>query len=198
MYTFLRKTHLYAGLVILLFLLMYFVSGYVLIHNPWFRDPKSKPAPLVRSESLADYTGPRTPEALADYLVDRFDLNGRLTIPPADKQPPNAIRFSVQRPGTSIQVSIPHSGDTATITTNREDWVGTLVQMHRLHAYGGGWLFNLFILFNDLASFSCILFALTGVYLWWKTVTRHAWGFICLGLSCAYGAGMILYMLYSR
>ena len=38
-YTLLRKIHLYAGLAILTFVIMYFVTGYPMIHGKWFPNP---------------------------------------------------------------------------------------------------------------------------------------------------------------
>jgi hypothetical protein len=102
-----------------------------------------------------------------------------------------AIRFNIVRPGTIQQVDIPHDGDMVTITTTRENVVGVLAQLHRVHGYGGGWVWNAFVLFNDLASASCIVFALSGVYLWWMTAKRKIWGVLCLGASCAYTVGTI-------
>ncbi len=203
MYHVIRKIHLYSGLVILVFLMMYFVSGYVMIHRPWFGGQSGKPPPGVRTESLAGYTGEREPEALAAYVVERFQLRGRVNVPPAARQPQKSIRFNVVRPGTIQQVDIPRGeggggGDAVTITTTRENLAGVLVQLHRVHGYGGGWVWNAFVLFNDLASFSCILFALSGVYLWWKTAKRKIWGVLCLGASGAYTIGTILYLMYAR
>jgi hypothetical protein len=198
MYDAIRKVHLYSGLVVLSFLMMYFVSGYVMIHRPWFGGQSNKPPANVRTESLAGYAGPRTAEALAAYVGEEFDLHGRANIPPAARQPAKSIRFNIVRPGTIHQVEIPHDGDAVTITTTRENIAGVLVQLHRVHGYGGGAIWNAFVFFNDLASASCIVFALTGVYLWWKTAKRKIWGVLCLTASCAYTAGTILYLMYAR
>ena len=199
MYDAIRKVHLYSGLVVLSFLMMYFVSGYVMIHRPWFGGQSNKPPAGVRTESLAGYAGPRgDADALAAHVAERFDLRGRRNVPPPARQPKQAIRFNVFRPGTIHQVEIPHGGDAVTITTTRENLAGVLVQLHRVHGYGGGWIWNAFVLFNDLASASCIVFALTGVYLWWKTARRKIWGVLCLGASCAYTIGTILYLMYAR
>lgn len=119
-------------------------------------------------------------------------------MPPPERQPKDAIRFTIFRPGTTYDVRLPHDADdTVTIRQTRENLAGLLIQLHRIHGYGG-WLFNTYVAFNDLASFSCIFFALTGVYLWWKTVRRKLWGALCLGASIAYGLGMILYLLNAR
>ena len=198
MYNVIRKIHLYSGLVILVFLMMYFVSGYVMIHRPWFGGQSGKPPADVRTETLAGYTGPREPEALAAYVVERFQLRGRANVPPPARQPQKSVRFNVVRPGTIQQVDVPHDGDAVVITTTRENLAGVLVQLHRVHGYGGGLLWNAFVLFNDLASASCILFALSGVYLWWKTAKRKIWGVLCLSASCAYTLGTILYLMYAR
>ncbi len=198
MYNAIRKIHLYSGLVVLLFLMMYFVSGYVMIHRPWFGGQAGKPPANVRTETLAGYAGEREPEAVAAYVVERFDLRGRANVPPATQQPRSAIRFNVFRPGTILQVEIPHDGDTVKITTTRENLAGVLVQLHRVHGYGGGPIWNAFVLFNDLASASCIVFAFSGVYLWWKTAKRKIWGVLCLTTSCAYTVGTIVYLMCAR
>jgi hypothetical protein len=84
------------------------------------------------------------------------------------------------------------------ITTTRENLAGVLVQLHRVHGYGGGPIWNAFVLFNDLASASCIVFAFSGVYLWWKTAKRKIWGVLCLTTSCAYTVGTIVYLMCAR
>jgi hypothetical protein len=119
MYNTIRRIHLYTGLIVLVFLMMYFISGYVMIHRPWFGGQQS--ASVV-----------------------------------------------------------------------------TLNKLHRVHGYGGGFVRNAFVLCNDLASFACILFALSGVYLWWKTAQAKLWGILCLAISCAYGFGMIVYLALAR
>ena len=50
MYDLIRKIHLYCGLIILIFLMMYFVSGYMMIHRPWFVTPP--PPPTTQTANL--------------------------------------------------------------------------------------------------------------------------------------------------
>jgi hypothetical protein len=176
--------------VVFVFLIMYFVTGYVLVHRPWFGG-QGQPAREVRTESLAGDPTPRTPEGLSH----RFSLQGRTAVPPQDKP---GLHFNVARPGLLQQVDLPPGSDIVTITTTRQNLTGMLVQLHRVHGYGGGPLWNAFVFFNDLAAISCILFALSGVYLWWKTSKRKIWGILCLSASCAYGAGMVLFLMYAR
>jgi hypothetical protein len=198
MYNTLRKIHLYAGLIVLVFLLMYFVSGFVIVHRPLLDGKDNAIETTTRKLSLADYRGEETPEALSAWAGERLNLHGKLTIPAGASADRPRVRFSLSRPGTTHQFELSKGADTLTITTRSENLAGVLSQLHRVHGYGGGWMRNLFVLFNDLASASCVVFAFTGVYLWWKTARRKTLGFCCLGVSCAYGVGMILYLMMAR
>jgi hypothetical protein len=196
MYTVLRRIHLFAGLIIFAFLMMYFITGYIIVHPDWFGRNAAKPEPTTQSASLAGYTGKREPRELAAHVAAQQQLRGRIRVP--REQPDDAVRFSVMRPGTTHEINIPDDADTFTIKTSKENLAGTLIQMHRIHGYGHGWLFNLWVFFNDLASLSCILFALTGVYLWWKSTKNHLPGILCLTASCTYALAVILYLMYAR
>src|SRR5947208_8087109 len=73
MYQFFRQVHLFTGLLLLVFVLMYFFTGYVMIHGKWFgpNEPKTSVEtnsfPLVANESDAD---------LARRLQRQFGLSG--------------------------------------------------------------------------------------------------------------------------
>ena len=54
------------------------------------------------------------------------------------------------------------------------------------------------MLFCDLASLSLILFALTGIYLWWRLARRRFWGYVCLAVSWGYTGVTIAYLMYSK
>ena len=83
------------------------------------------------------------------------------------------------------------------MTTRTENARDVLVGFHRLHGYGGGWLYDMWVLFYDLASLSMIVFALTGIYLWWRLTKRRFWGWLCLGLSWGYAAVTVGWLLWA-
>ena len=72
------------------------------------------------------------------------------------------------------------------------------MRLHKIAGYDDQPLFDLYALFCDLAGFSMILFAFTGIYLWWKCAKNHALGIAFLMASCAYAIGMMLYFAYAR
>jgi hypothetical protein len=190
-YTLLRKIHLYAALSIMVFVVMYFVTGYPMIHHDWF--PHSEPVKTTRTESPA-YTGPKEPAAYSNYLQETFDLRGKLTRQQRLKDGSWEFRYS--RPGTFHEAVVTPAGDSVRITTREENAIDTMIGFHRLRGYGGGKLYNVWALLYDLASFSLIVFACTGIYLWYRLTKKKLLGWIFLGISYGYAAVTVLYLMY--
>jgi len=192
MYDIIRKVHLYASMAILAFLVMYFVTGYPIIHHGLLSNPD--PRKTTRTEPLR-YPGELEPEEYSIYLQEIFDLRGK-------RQPPSQLkdgswRFRYFRPGTAYEALVSASGDSVAITETNTSLRQTLVGFHRMHGYGGGWLYDLWSLCYDLASLSSIVFAATGVYMWYKLTRRRLLGWLLLGGSFAYAGATILYLLYA-
>ena len=73
---------------------------------------------------------------------------------------------------------------------------GTMVGFHRVHGYGGGWLYDFYILMMDLASVATILFGLTGLYLWYILIKKKKkWGPIILAAGIGYTITVITLLM---
>jgi hypothetical protein len=193
MYTVIRKIHLYSGLIIVIFLMMYFVSGFIMVHRPWFTTPP--PPPITRTATLQS-TGGQTPQQIAAAVQKQLQLPGRIQFP--QTQPDNLVRFWVNHPGTMTRVDVSTKGKRIDLTTQRVGLVGTLIMLHKVCGYDAEPLFDAYAFFCDLAGVSMILFPITGIYLWWKTARNHLWGTLCLVASCAFAAGIMLYLACAR
>jgi len=191
-YTLLRKIHLYAGLVVMVFVIMYFVTGYPMIHGRWF--PMPAIVATTRTEQLL-YTGPNEPAAYAKYLQDTFDLRGKLTRQQRLDDGRWVFRYS--RPGTTYAAVVAPTGDSVRITTLKENPIETMVTFHRLHGYDGGALYAVWAFLYDLSSFSLILFSVTGIYLWYKLTKKKLLGWIFLAISYGYASATVLYLMYA-
>ncbi len=193
MYQLIRRMHLFTGLVLLVFVLMYFISGYVLIHEHWFggREPKvtkrveSLDVPLRASDAL-----------LASQVQDRFHLSGQSSTPEHRKD--GWVRISYVRPGRTFQVAINPEGKQVTITRNDFGFAGVANGMHRLRGYHGGWVYWLWAAMYDLASAGLIVFAITGIVLWYQSTSRRLAGWLCLAAGFGFTAAMIAYLMLSR
>ena len=191
-YTLFRKTHLYSGLAILTFVVMYFVTGYPMIHHDWF--PRSTPIKKIRTEPLA-YAGPQEAKAYSQYLQETFDLRGKPMQPRRLRDGSWQFRFA--RPGTYHEAVVLPAGDSVRITTREDGIVDTMVGFHRLRGYGDDNLYNAWAVLYDLASLSLILFAFTGIYLWYRLTKKKLLGWICLGISFGSAAVTVLYCMYA-
>jgi hypothetical protein len=190
-YTVFRKVHLYSGLAILAFVIMYFVTGYPMIHHDWF--PQSEPLKTTRTESLV-YTGAKEPVAYSIYLQETFKLRGKPTRQRQLKD--GSWEFHYSRPGTTYEAVVAPGGDSVRITTAREKPIKTMTAFHELHGYGG-MLYSVWAFLYDLASFSLIVFAVTGIYLWYRLTKKKLLGWICLLISYGYATVTVLYCMYA-
>jgi hypothetical protein len=193
MYPLIRRVHLFTGLLLLVFVLMYFASGYVMVHNEWFNKPG--PATTTRTETL-NYSGESSDEVLSRYLQETFDLRGKRN--PPNHRKDGSRQFNYTRPGTTFEAVVSPDGKQVAVTRKEFGFVGLANGMHRLHGYGGGRIYDAWAFLYDLASAALILFALTGIILWYQSTSRRLPGLICLGLSFGFSAAMILYLLYRK
>jgi hypothetical protein len=192
MYHLIRRIHLYANLVLVLFLMMYFVSGYMMIHTGWFSTSNHpEPVQTAALESSAN----RPVEKVAVDVKKQLHMVGRIVFPTT--QPPGMTRFWITHPGTITRVDIVASENLMRIYTVREGFIGVLIMLHKICGYDDKALYNFCTLFCDLSGLAMIVFALSGVYLWWKRTKHHFWGIVCLTSSCVYAAGVMLYLAFA-
>lgn len=192
MYDYVRTVHLYAGVAILVFLLMYFTTGYLMIHPELVAD--AEPERTTHTERLR-YAGERTPEAYAEYLQDTYGLHGQAQDPVRLEN--GSWRFRYARPGTAYEAVVSARGDSVRLTESRDSLRRTLIGLHRLHGYGGGFVYDVWSLFYDLASLALIVFAVTGVWMWHRLTRRRFLGWLVLGGSFAYAGATIAYLIYA-
>jgi hypothetical protein len=192
MYTFFRQLHLFSGLVLLVFIVLYFGTGYVMIHPEWFGDEGPETA---RQDVALGIPAGLDDDGLSRFLQDRFGLRGKRL--PARHHDDGSLLFAYYHPGTFSEVTVAADRRTVTLATHTESWQRVVHGLHRLHGYGGGWAYVLYAFCMDLASVALIVFALTGVYLWHRlTKPRRRWiGWTLLALTWAYTLATIAYLL---
>jgi hypothetical protein len=186
-----RKIHLYTAFALLAFVVMYFATGYVLIHNEWF--PRSEPEVTTSEEPLSAAPG-ASPEEMSAVLQKRLNLPGKRV--PARRNGDGSWKFEYVRPGAACEAVVVPAGDRVRVKRTRFGTSQTLIGFHRLHGYGGGWAYDLWMVMFDLASFSMILFAASGIYLWFKLTKRRTLGWLCLASGGALTVGTIVYLVH--
>ncbi len=192
-YHVIRRIHLFAGLVLLVWVLMYFVTGWIMVHEDRF--PRGDRSKSTYTAKLAREGDKGTPE-FVQHLETVFEIHGKRQEPKRQKD--GTWRFNWVRPGEVNEVVISADGLEAKVTRRQSNLAGVAHGLHRLHGYGGGLQYDVWVFFYDLASVSMIVFSLSGIWLWWKTATTRLAGYLCLAASFGFAGAMIAYLMLSK
>lgn len=183
MYGLIRRAHAYTGLLLVLFVLMYFMTGILLTEGARFGSGGSD---VTEMRVPFRYTGPDDPPAMVRYLEDEFAVSGKRL--PADYDGSGMRRFRWSRPGTMVQIVAPVGADSITIVTEDRGPLRTAALLHRLHGYGGGFAFDIWAVLYDLVSLAMIVFSVTGVFLWYRRTRDRRLGWALMTLSWGFTA----------
>lgn len=189
MYNRIRQIHLFSAFLLTVFVLMYFVTGFVMVLEKTFeRTDNSVKTEYVHIPGVRSLAG----AGLISALKSHANVDGQYQI----RQNEDRTQVTFRHPGTESQVLITPDSDQVKVTIRRKNFVATLHQFHRLHGYHGGRNYTLWAIVYDLSSISMILFALTGFYLWYKT-ERVRWpGWIIFTAFTAFTGFTIVYLSF--
>lgn len=187
MYNRIRQIHLFAAFVLTTFVLMYFITGVVMIFEHQFERRDNSVVTQARQV-------PGVRHVVGDELVKRireeFLLRGQYQV----RQNGERTIVTFRHPGLEANAVVNSRSDTVTVTTRKKNLVNVLHQFHRLHGYYGGWNYLAWAFVYDLSSVSMILFALTGLYLWYRT-ERVRWpGWTILLVSTVFVIYTLIYL----
>lgn len=188
-----KKIHLYSGLSLAVFVVMYFISGFVMIEHNMF--PGKDPEKSTRVEQV------RIPTALdvdetGQWIANRFSLNGQPQVP--QKLDDGRVRYRFGRPGANLSALLDADKRSVELESNRLGFHGTMVGYHRIHGYRGNPVWLLWGLMYDLASAGCILFALSGVWVWATARERDKVSWVMLAVGVGFTLSMILYLMLTK
>jgi hypothetical protein len=180
-YHFIRKVHLYAAFSLIGFVLMYFITGFVLTHGKWFGQSQAQ----VSHKSLSlDLPREMTMEELSVAVQDKFGIHAKRQQP--QRQQGDTIVLEYFKPGHFYSVKVSPDHSQAKLKSEKFGLVRTLIGFHRMHGYGGGFLFSCYVFLMDLASIATILYAFTGIFLWYKLMRQRKLGALMFVLGLAY------------
>jgi len=190
-YQLIRKLHLYIAFSVLAFVFMYFVTGFILIHENWFLKSKPTTSSVHYTVHIPDTS---SVDKIAAYTEEKFGIHAKKER--AEKNNDGSLYFEYSKPGGSFAITILPGGAKSIVKTTQFTAAGTMVGFHRVHGYGGGWLYDFYILMMDLASVATILFGLTGLYLWYILLRKKKkWGAIILAAGIGYTITVITLLM---
>jgi hypothetical protein len=184
-----RQIHLFAAFVLTAFVLMYFITGIVMIFEETF---KRKDDAVIGKVEVIPGVRQLSGDTLLSVLRKNFDLSGQYQV----RRNAQGIVLDFRHPGTEINVLISNDSDSVKFTGRDKNIVSVMHQFHRLHGYHGGWNYQLWAFVYDLSALSMIVFAVTGFYLWYKTERERWMGWIIFIGFTIFTAFTLIYFTY--
>jgi hypothetical protein len=181
-----RRAHLYLGLFLMPWLLMYGVSSFMVIHRAWF--PSDRPGRELLFEKA--YSRPvnlqganNSPElrAAALEILKECALEGAFW---TDKPTPDTLH--IERFSFRDSVSLTYSAKDQKLKAEHQRvlWSQMPQRMHFRGGYGQPGFGNTFWgLLVDAACAGIIIWVLSGLIMWWRLPRLRTWGTLAVALG---------------
>lgn len=181
-----RKLHLYASFVIASFLLMYFLTGAFMIMGNIF--PRKNVKTL--SEKVALKNNQTEADAINEISI-QYDIRGSESKITSVKGGRN---YTFTRPGYRAEIIFVEGEDSIKVNIKTGTFWSAMNDFHRLRGYAG-WIHKVWAVFYDLSCLALLVFAFTGVYLWWKLERKKLPGIIFIFASTGITVFTIWYLV---
>lgn len=180
-----RRLHLYFGLALLPWLLMYGLSSIPIAHNQFFAErdaARGVPLWTLRAERPFDGTVPRDPEKLREFGRAALAATG-ITAPNFGVYSPNPKTVNIQAFSFLKVTRLVYAVDEKKLRI--EDRRFRFDQfLTGMHTRGGfeqdGFLQDSWAVVIDLVCVAIILWIATGVFMWHRMTRRRLWGWVAL------------------
>lgn len=189
-----RRAHLYLGLALLPWFLVYAVSSIPFSHNEFFQDlDKAKGLPnwyprFDRSYEIEVPASGNLRPLGAKILADS-GIEGAFGV---YRQGPDQINVYVHSFWKSTQLKYFISSKRLVAEDKRFRWDHALTGMHAKGGFENGGLHNLWAVLVDLVCVSMLLWVATGLLMWWKLPSTRVWGWVAVIGGCLSFAAFLL------
>lgn len=183
----LRRCHLYVGLFLSPWVLMYTFSTFVMNHRTWFRGANTPP-PVWSEERQLRYEGTlpaqAAPRQVGAQLLASLGLDGAFV---ANRRAADGAiviqRLYVARP---VRVTFQPLTQMLIIERQAIDGKAILERMHRRRGYQQAYLADgLWAMSVDVVAAAVMFWAMSGVWLWWEMKATRRNGLIFGGIGLA-------------
>jgi hypothetical protein len=175
-----RRTHLYLGMLLLPWTLVYALSTVVFNHVSYFTRPADQPwTQLWEKDYAVDV--PTTDEglrALGRKIFDEHGIKGAFGV---QRQGPRVI-VGQQNFRNLLRVVYEPQQKKLRAESRERSKSEVMTRMHTRVGYGRDtFLGNVWAVIVDVFCVTTLIWIATGLYLWWKLPMTRGWGFLALG-----------------
>ena len=181
-----RRMHMYLGLFLAPWMIMYAASTVVMNHREWVQSFYPTKAPGMVKERELDYSrtfaADTTPQQVGQKILQDLGLDGTHRVSGGKDGKPLVI----DRQHTWAPRRITWTANTGKLLVERQEFRGSafLERMHRRRGYQqpyaleDTWAFSV-----DMAVVAMIFWSLSGLWLWWELRPTRLWGTVCGALG---------------
>ena len=173
-----RRTHLYMGLFLLPWMIMFGVST-IPINHTFSPDPVTWTPVGERQFDAAVPAAGENLRPIGRQMMDAAGVNGGYFVNRA-----NPRQVNVNHPNFLTPVRIIYYADQSRITVEHRNFSARqfITSMHTRGGYdlGGAWD-SVWAFFVDVVCVGLLLWIATGIYMWWHLPTTRGWGWLALG-----------------
>ena len=188
----LRAVHFYAAAITGIFLLLFFITGFLLNRYNWFDHSERQTTDTTTEVVPPSYD---TDHDLAKWLKQHLSLTGKIEW--INRTESGGLEVEIVTPQTFHMLSFDVHQNKLVHQTRPHSYYEMFSVLHRVHGYGGGTWFDVYLVMMDLASLALLIFSITGVYLWLKLVRIKWLGWLILSLGFGYTAWVVWTLLQS-
>lgn len=168
-------------MVLLTCMLFYAITGIINSNRSLFQIPEVKVTHSIIPVEVSIQE--EDPKAYAKYLEELLDARGRIEYQKDWKE--NWI-FYFSFPGEDYQVILPPARDTLHIrqSVQKRTLFTVSQRLHAMRGFTGGWQYTAWAIGYDVTASSLIIFAVTGVIIWFRIRKkyRYGWWFLSAGI----------------
>ncbi len=188
-----RRVHMFAGLFLAPWMLMYALSTLVMTHREFVGSFYAAKNPAMVTERELDYSRSfptnLTREQIGQQILQDLGLDGTHDVHGGRNGKPLVIN---RRHALATQ-QITFDPSKSKIVLEREEFRTPtfLERMHRRRGYNPYPLENTWGFTVDMAVVTMVFWSLSGIWLWWELKSTRRWG----ALSLAAGVGLFVIFL---
>jgi hypothetical protein len=183
-----RTLHLYTGLFLSPWMVVYAISAFNLNHSPWFTDTLKlalKWEEQRRIDFYPDASFPVDPKEQGQALLEYIDLAGPFRI----QGEPNSTQMILYRPCATGPYRVTWQRQQSKVIVDRfvpASFYSYLNNLHFQHRYDlPAAAYVTWAIVVDLVTSSTILWVASGIYLWARKPRKRTLGGIFLLAGCA-------------
>ncbi len=181
-----RAGHLYTGLFLVPWMVVYAVSAFFLNHDTWFADSKPVWADQVDMTFVPDGTFPADSEARARAIMNHLNLDGPHRITQDDEK-----QLVIYRSCATGLYQITWLRQESRLVVRRQQPCTAYSFVNALHfqhgytqpysAYPSSGIWALTV---DVVTASTVFWVISGIYIWARRPRKRLLGAVCLASGC--------------